>query len=389
MKLCYWGTYDSHYPRNKILISGLRKNGVEVVECNAKIWQDTPEKMAAASSSWTNLGVLRRWLAAYTKLIKSFSNINDIEFIMVGYSGHFDVFLAKILSKIRRVPLVFDAFLSLYDSLVFDRKVVKKGSPKAKFLYYIDKYSCKLADLVLLDTNQHIDYFVSEFGLSKEKFYPLFIGADDSVFFLRGNQPENNKFTVIHFGKYIPLHGMEYIIQAAGQLNGENIHFQLIGAGDGYRSSVALAEKLKLANVEFIQFLDQNALTEYIENADICLGIFGDTDKAKRVVPNKVYEAMAMRKPVITGDSSAAREILKHGEDCLLCEMANPHAIAEAILRLKTDERLRTKIAAGAYKTYKTYFSPSALGKQLNLALLESKIPSRFQRTESKINQSM
>ncbi len=51
MKVCYWGTYDKGYLRNKILITGLRENGVEVVECHAGIWRDTAEKMAAASSS--------------------------------------------------------------------------------------------------------------------------------------------------------------------------------------------------------------------------------------------------------------------------------------------------------------------------------------------------
>jgi glycosyltransferase involved in cell wall biosynthesis len=69
---------------------------------------------------------------------------------------------------------------------------------------------------------------------------------------------------------------------------------------------------LELQNVEFIEFLEQKELTQYIHHADICLGIFGETEKAKRVIPNKVYEAMAMKKPVITGNSPAAREFLKN-----------------------------------------------------------------------------
>ena len=46
--------------------------------------------------------------------------------MFVGYSGHFDVFPARLLCKVRRVPLVFDAFLSLYDSLVLDRDSLDK-----------------------------------------------------------------------------------------------------------------------------------------------------------------------------------------------------------------------------------------------------------------------
>ena len=372
MKVCYWGTYDRDYSRNKILISGLRENGVEVVECHAGIWRDTAEKMAAASSSWANFRVLYRWFFAYLDLIRRFIAIKEIDFMVVGYSGHFDVFVAKLLSTVRRVPLVFDAFLSLYDSLVIDRKVVKKGSMKCKFLYYVDKYSCKLADIVLLDTNQHIDYFVSEFGLPREKFQRILIGADEKIFYPIEKEEKNNPFTVIHFGKYIPLHGMPYIIRAAKELENQNIHFQLIGSGDEYGSSVKLAEELKLKNVEFIEFLDQEELRAYIHNADVCLGIFGNTDKARRVVPNKVYETMAMKKPVITGNSQAASEIMKDGENCLLCRMEDPHAIAEAILRLKTEEGLQKKIAKGGYSTFKYYCSPSALGKELRHILFQN-----------------
>ena len=182
MKIYYWGTYDREYPRNKILISGLKKNKIEVAECNVKIWRDTAEKVAAASSGWANLKILHRWFFAYLLLIKRFAAIKDVDILFIGYSGHFDVFVAFILCKLKKVPMVFDAFLSLYDSLVFDRKVVKKDSLKATLLYYLDKYACSLADLVLLDTDQHIDYFFSQFNLPKEKFRRIFIGADDAVF---------------------------------------------------------------------------------------------------------------------------------------------------------------------------------------------------------------
>ena len=365
MKVCYWGTYDRDYPRNRILISGLRENGVEVVECNAGIWRNTAEKMAAATSSWANFKVLSRWFKAYVDLAWRFKGIKNVDFMIIGYSGHFDVFVARILSRVKGVPIVFDAFLSLYDSLVFDRKVVRKGSLKAGLLYYVDKYSCKLADMVLLDTDQHIDYFISEFRLPRKIFSRILIGADDHIFYPIGSNGKEKPFTAIHYGKYIPLHGMPYIIKAAKELENANVRFQLIGAGGEYESSMRLAKDLDLKNIEFIEFLDQKELTHYIDNADVCLGIFGDTEKARRVVPNKVYEAMAMKKPLITGDSPAAAEILINNENCVLCEMKNPRAIADAILTLMNNEDLRKKIADEAYVTYQSYCSPSSLAKEL------------------------
>lgn len=366
MKVCYWGTYDRDYPRNRILISGLRKNGVEVVECHAQIWQDTAEKIDAASSRWSNIQLLTKIFSGYLNIAKHFLTLKNIDFMIVGYSGHFDVFVAKILCKINKVPLIFDAFLSLYDSLVMDRKIVKAGSLKARVLYFVDRYSCKLADFVLLDTNAHIDFFAGKFGAPHNKFRRILIGADDTVFSQKEKQETiSNPFTVLHFGKYIPLHGMPYIVKAARKLENDNVYFRLIGSGDEYETTVSLAKELKVQNIEFIDFVQQDQLVKYIDQADICLGIFGDTDKAKRVVPNKVYECFAMAKPVITGDSPAARELLSHGKNCVLCEMENADAMADAILCLKKHSDLRARIARNGYEFYKENCSPPVLGQHV------------------------
>ena len=103
----------------------------------------------------------------------------------------------------------------------------------------------------------------------------------------------------------------------------------------------------------------------HIAKADIGLGIFGDTDKAKRVIPNKAYEIIAMKKPLITGDSSASREFFSDEKNALLCEMANPGAIAESIIKLKEDESLREKIAGNGYTLFKERARPKVIGKEV------------------------
>jgi len=114
--------------------------------------------------------------------------------------------------------------------------------------------------------------------------------------------------------------------------------------------------------VVFTDWVPNQELPRRIAEADVCLGIFGTTDKARRVVPNKVYEALAMAKPVITGDSPAAREVLVGGENALLCEMGNARALAQAILLLKRDRALRERIAQGGYASFRQKFSPKAIG---------------------------
>ena len=85
---------------------------------------------------------------------------------------------------------------------------------------------------------------------------------------------------------------------------------------------------------------------------DVCLGIFGRTEKASRVIPYKAYEALAMRKPLITGDSKASRELLVDGVHALLSPMSDPAALAERLLRLRDDPELRRAIAAAGHELF-------------------------------------
>ena len=79
---------------------------------------------------------------------------------------------------------------------------------------------------------------------------------------------------------------------------------------------------------------DIYGLYDLICNADICLGIFGVSNKARRVISNKVWECLAVGRPIITGNGEGARSILKHGYHCLLVPHGDSKSIANALCRL-------------------------------------------------------
>ena len=89
-----------------------------------------------------------------------------------------------------------------------------------------------------------------------------------------------------------------------------------------------------------------------MREADVCLGIFGTTPKAARVIPYKVFAAMALGRPVITRDSPAIRELLVDGESALLCPAGDGQALAAALERLRTDASLRERIGRNGYARY-------------------------------------
>ena len=345
MTVCYFGIYDPNNSRSRDLMNGLEENGVEVIECRVDPTQ--PFK--------------------YWKLFKKHRQIGNYNAMIVGFPGHPVMLLAKLIC---RKPIVFDAFVSLYDSNIFDRKSASHYSLEALKCWLLDWLSCKLADTVLLDAEEHIKYFTKTFGIAKEKFRRIMIGADETIFYPRNVQKNTDKFLLAFQGTYIPLQGVEYMIRAAKILGDNDVRLDIIGKIKTYGPAIELSKELDAKNVNFIDFMPQKELVKRMAQADVCLGFFGDTPKAKRCGAFKVTEALAMRKALLTADTPAMREFLEDRESCLFCRGADAQDLAQKILELKNNPALRQKIAENGYKIFQERLTPKALGRELKEILL-------------------
>ena len=348
MTVLYFGIYNPNYSRNRVLIRGLRENGVEVLGCNVPY---------------------RSWVSYLKLLVKYFSIKKHFDVMIVGFPGQEVMLLARLLT---RKPIIFDTFTSHYGGYVLDRGKYGKKSLRAKWYKWLDRKSVKLANMALLDTNAHIDFFVNELGLPRDKFRRIFVGTDSNVFYPRDVKKNTDKFLVHFHGHFIPLQGTRYIIEAAKLLENKDIAFNVIGKGQDYREGRALADRLDLKNINFIDNVPYEKLAEYISSADICLGIFGNTAKTDIVIPNKVYEAIACVKPVVTADTLAIRELFKDGEDVLLCKKADPKDLAEKILLLKNNPELARRLGQGGYSLFRERLTENHLGAQLKNIIHEN-----------------
>lgn len=116
-------------------------------------------------------------------------------------------------------------------------------------------------------------------------------------------------------------------------------------------------------------WIDYSRLAQYIESAEICLGIFSKSAKAGRVIPCKIFNILAMGKPLITADTPAIQEVLTHTENACLIPPGDPEALAEAVNTLHENAELRKKISAGGLALYNDRFSHIVLGKALVVEL--------------------
>jgi len=349
MKACYFGSYFRNYPRNELIIEGLRQNNVNVIECHPDfdVTRHTPKILPKI----------------HIKLLEKIMALKkDFDIIIVGYPGWYTFWLAKLLSMYTRKPVIFDAFISLYNTMVLDRQIVNKKSVFAKSLYLLDKYSMKFADFCITDTSEHIRYFSETFHIPAENFGKVPVGADEKIFHPRNNEVDNEDFNILFYGYFTPLHGLDVILRAAKLLESKkNIKFTIIGKTD--EGNVNVPRK-STKNVQFFNPIPYIDLPKFISKSQICLGIFGQTQKAKLVVPNKIYQSIAMKKAVITADTPAMHEEFKHMGDVFLCA-PTPESLADAVLLLEEDKILRNKIAENAYQLFVNNFTTTKVGERM------------------------
>lgn len=377
MKVCYFGTYRASYSRNRIMIEGLRRSGVTVVECHAPLWHGIEDRVATVRGGWKRPAFWWRIVLAYTRLLAQFwPQRNDFDVIVCGYPGQFDVYLARLLSWWTHTPLVWDVFMSIY-LIALERKLDAGNGIILDLLRRAERIACRLPDRLILDTPQYVAWFQDVHAVAADRFRLVPTGADSALFqALPPRPPGARPFRVLYYGTYIPNHDAPTIVAAAHLLaDYADIHFELVGDGPERAQCAALAAAAGLANVTFVDWLPQAALIARAADADICLGAFGATPQSLMTVQNKIYEGLALRRPVITGDSASVRAALCADEEVLLCARRDPQALATAILRLYFDADLRSAMAVAGQRRFAADYTLEALGTRFRGHLAELGTP--------------
>jgi glycosyltransferase involved in cell wall biosynthesis len=338
-----FGICDRTYPRNRLLVRAFEAAGADLVDIvdSRTFLSRTPSLVARA---------LRR----------------RVDVVLVGFPAHSDVIAAKVVAAATGARVVFDPLVGLHETNIEDRALAELDSFQAKRYRAEDWIACRFADLILLDTDCHISYLSALTGVSRNKFRRVWLGTDDAVMHPMG-QIESATRGVFFYGNVTPLHGIDHILGAADLLERwcKPVNFTIVAGGSEIRAIHRQVESRGLHSVRISAAVPYKQLAELIDNSEICLGVFGTTAKAKRVIPNKVFDALAMAKPLITADTPAVREALVDGVHALLCRPGDPESLARSILTLTSDPSLRRSLASEGHRLFQREFSTRALSETL------------------------
>jgi glycosyltransferase involved in cell wall biosynthesis len=398
-----FGSYDAQrHPRVAVLIEGLRARGDRVVEVNAPLGLSTAQRIALVRQPW-RLPVLayrlgRSWLRL-TVAGRRRRRREHPDAVLVGYLGHFDVRLARRLFP--DLPIVLDHLVSAAGTAA-DRGLAGAASGRDRLLRWIDRTALARADLVLVDTEAQVAQLPA--GIAARALV-VPVGAAEAWFTAPAAPPDPvarpgpavpvarpgpavpvarpgpavpvgrpgpadraGPVRVIFFGLFTPLHGTEAIGAALAYLAGdERLRFTMVGTGQDHARCRRLAAPNR--QVTWLDWVPGERLPDLVAGHQVCLGIFGTTDKALRVVPTKVYQGLAAGCAVVTSNTPVQRQAL--GDAAVLVPPGDPAALAAALRGLAADPHRLAALAARGQALARARYRPVAVVEPLAARVAE------------------
>lgn len=241
--------------------------------------------------------------------------------------------------------LIVEMYISIYDTFVGDRKPLKgkqiePDSRQAKSMLEKDKLALTKADYVIHTSRHELTYWEKIFDINIDRA-KVFIAPNCNVANLihRKKFEPDGAFEICWWGTFIPLHGLDNILQAL-KIAASKTQFvcNLFGVDNAlFAEYDAKIRQYKLEKYVCLRkdltFADDSLPNYLVTNCDLALGIFGNTDKAYNTVPNKLIEALSMGIPTLTMYTPALHEFFEPQTDLWTCE-ATPESIAKSIVEI-------------------------------------------------------
>jgi len=363
MRTIIFGTYDTAmHPRIATIAEGLAARGFDVAECNIPLGLTTADRVDMLAKPWKVGGLAARLANRWFRLAVRARKLGRPDAVVVGYLGHFDVHLARLLYPRRKVPIVLDHLISAANTAK-DRRIAG-GGLKQRLLTLIDAAALRAADIVVVDTEEHLEIVPEKY---RSKAVVVYVGAP-KPWHAAAVEPsatalsaDSGPLKVVFYGLYTPLQGTPVIGEALGRLAGAPIEVTMIGGGQ----DEAETKRAAAANtaVRWLDWVPAAELPALVAAHDVCLGIFGTGDKALRVVPNKVFQGAAAGCAVITSDTAPQRRVL--GDAAILVPPGDAEALANALLGLANDREALLKLRHAARQLAAERFTPEQVVEPL------------------------
>ncbi|WP_309089056.1 glycosyltransferase family 4 protein [Phenylobacterium sp.] len=243
--------------------------------------------------------------------------------------------------------------------------------PAFRLLEKIEAWAYGAADQIVAVSPAFIEHLAARAPLKR----PVRIVENGVDLALFGENSEARGFRERHglrgktvFG-YVGTHGMAHSLQtvleaAALTRDDPTIAYLLVGSGAERQRLVARRAELGLENVVMLDHQPRAEMPAIWSSVDVSLVVLRRSPLFHRVIPSKMFEAMAMARPIIMAVDGQARRILESSGGGLFVEPEDPQALAQAVRRLARDPAQRAAMGAEGKAFVRANYDRSVLAKR-------------------------
>lgn len=355
----------SGYPNAWNTLRILRKTGIDIVDLcrwlpeDFHLWKLTRLPLWQVAIALGKLALQN--LASAIKILLV-TRRNDL--IYIPYPGALLLWILSWIPQRLRSPCLCDAYITIWDTLYQDRGLGgKAGGWLSRLVLRFESRALRCANKLIVDTDKNADHIAATFGVARHRIHAIPLAMEERV----PPRPSVNRLQaprptrILFFGTFVPLQGTTKIAQTIALLRDRSdMEFVLIG--DGQAAPEAQPYLAQNPNVTWIRrWLPTEELVRQIEDSDICLGVFGGPGKSARVLPFKIYIALAAGKPIITQRDHGLPDSAPPIPALFTSDI--PEEIAASLKTLVADGELRSSLADAGPIYYQKHLGPSQIAR--------------------------
>ena len=264
----------------------------------------------------------------------------------------FSTILPKLLGA-KVVLYLFEPMPELFQSNFHARD----GSLQLKFIRWIEKMSIRYADHVIVFSEAFYRVLTMR-CLPPSKGSFIYSVPDDRILNCGEYPPdekrERNGFELLYHGTLLKRYGLQVLIQAIAILKEEipNVHLEIIGEGEYRPALTDLVNRLGVQKqVCFRGYLPYARIPQAIRNADAGIVPILRNQHTNLTIPIKLFEYVAMKKPVIATRMDAVQSIFDDGS-ILFFESSDASQLVDRIVELYRSPLKRSQLIERAYHRY-------------------------------------
>jgi glycosyltransferase involved in cell wall biosynthesis len=300
-----------------------------------------------------NKGFLKRTLDYFSFAITSFiaGLFIKCDIIIATSPQFFTTWSAFFLSKLKGKPWIFE-LRDLWPESIRTVGALKKERLLDLF-EKIELFLYRDSAKVIAVTNAFKQNLIQR-GIKAEKIEIITNGANLELFTPREKNSElikelglENQFIVGYIGTHGMAHGLDFIVNSIAKLDDNSIHFLFIGDGAQKEEIVKLAKDKNIQNITFLDPVPKEKIPEYLSIIDVSLVPLKKSDTFKTVIPSKIFEAAAMRKPILLGVEGQAKQIIDKYRAGLCFEPENEKEFLDKVCELRNNKQLYKELQKG------------------------------------------